>query len=160
MSLIKNKSKDAGRSASKGSRLDMMRLLNVPIGTKKNISSDFDVLELSAALTKASVDSVAGYLGVTRKNLAEKILNLSVKTIERKTPRAKLDKRLSSHVIEIARVLEHASEVFEDEEKIKRWLHKENRALNNKKPVDMLDTLSGINMVDDILGRIEEGVYT
>jgi uncharacterized protein (DUF2384 family) len=28
------------------------------------------------------------------------------------------------------------------------------------KPVELLDTLSGLVLVDDVLGRIEEGVYS
>jgi uncharacterized protein (DUF2384 family) len=39
-------------------------------------------------------------------------------------------------------------------------MNKENRALNNMKPVQLLETMTGINMVNDILGRIEEGVYS
>ncbi len=57
-------------------------------------------------------------------------------------------------------VLEHADRVFEDKEKVKHWMNKENRALNGKKPVQLLDTLTGINMVNDVLGRVEEGVYS
>lgn len=56
--------------------------------------------------------------------------------------------------------MQHAFEVFEDEEKAKQWLNRENRALNGAKPVLLLDTLTGINMVNDVLTRIEEGVYS
>jgi len=62
--------------------------------------------------------------------------------------------------VEIAKLLQHAYEVFRDEEKVKRWLNKENRALNNLKPVELFDTLSGLRLVDNILVRIEEGVYS
>jgi putative toxin-antitoxin system antitoxin component (TIGR02293 family) len=92
--------------------------------------------------------------------MAEEILDVSVKTLERKGIEEKLDKRTSSHAVEIARLLQHAYEVFENEEKVKSWMNKENRALNNMKPVQLLETMTGINMVNDILGRIEEGVYS
>ena len=62
--------------------------------------------------------------------------------------------------LEIAKVVQHAYEVFRDEEKVKVWINRENKALNNMKPVQIFDTLSGLNMVNDILGRIEEGVYS
>ncbi len=71
-----------------------------------------------------------------------------------------MDKRTSSHIIEIAKVVVHALAVFEDEEKIKSWLSNSNRALNNKKPINFFDTLTGLSMINDILGRIEEGVYS
>lgn len=125
------------------------------------IRSDFDLLFAgSEGIPKSSVDELANHLGISRKSMAEDILDLSVKTLERKAPADKLDKRTSSHALEIAKLLQHAYEVFEDEEKIRRWINKENRALNGMKPLGFFDTLTGLNMVNDILGRIEEGVYS
>ena len=92
--------------------------------------------------------------------MAEVILNISIKTMERKNPTDKLDEKTSSHALEVARVMQHTYEVFEEEEKAKSWLNRENRALNGVKPVELLNTLTGINMVNDILTRIEEGVYS
>lgn len=123
--------------------------------------SDFDIVNLAhEGITKRSMDYLAAALGISRKTLAENIFDISVKTLERKDPKAKLDKKTSSQAIEVARVLQHAYSVFRDEEKVKRWLNHPNRALNDKPPVQLFDTLTGINMVNAILGRIEEGVYT
>jgi len=125
------------------------------------IRSDFDLLLTgSNGIPKSSIDELANNLGISRKSMAEDILDLSVKTLERKAPGDKLDKRTSSHALEIAKVLQHAFEVFEDEEKTKRWMSQENKALNGMKPLQLFDTLTGLNMVNDILGRIEEGVYS
>lgn len=125
------------------------------------VHSDFDVINMGLkGITKASLDKLAGYIGVTRKSMAEDILDVSVKTLERKAPSARLGKKISSHALEIARIMQHAYEVFEEENKVKLWMNRENRALNNKKPVELFDTLTGLNMVSDILARIEEGVYS
>ena len=125
------------------------------------IVTEFDVIHTSSeGISKASVDELAAHLGITRKTMAEDIFDLSVKTLERKAPTDKLDKRTSAHALEIARVLQHAFDVFEDEEKVKRWINKENSSLNGMKPVALFDTLTGLNLVNDILGRIEEGVYS
>ena len=139
-------------------------LINL-LGGKKLISrplnSVFDLIELSnQGLTKASVESLISHMGMTRKNFAENILHLSVKTLERKKSEDKLDKYASSHVIEIAKVVEHAFEVFEEENKVQRWLNTPNNALNQMKPLDLFYLPTGLAMVDNILGRIEEGVYT
>jgi len=139
-------------------------LINL-LGGKKLISrplnSVFDLIELSnQGLTKASVESLISHMGMTRKNFAEDILHLSVKTLERKKSEDKLDKYASSHVIEIAKVVEHAFEVFEEENKVQRWLNTPNNALNQMKPLDLFYLPTGLAMVDNILGRIEEGVYT
>ncbi len=63
---------------------------------------------------------------------------------------------------EIGRVpwlMQHAYEVFEDEDRVRHWISTSNKALNNKTPLQLFDTLTGPNMVSDILTRIEEGVY-
>jgi len=128
---------------------------------KIKLNSAFDLIELSnQGLTKASIESLIDHLGVTKKNFTEDILHFSVKTLERKKSLDKLDKYTSSHVIEIAKVVEHAYEVFEDENIVKRWLKTPNNALKQMKPLDLFYIPTGLAMVDNILGRIEDGVYT
>jgi putative toxin-antitoxin system antitoxin component (TIGR02293 family) len=135
--------------------------LGMPLATAKTMLSDFDIVKLSAVgITKSSINSLASHIGISRKNMAEDIFDVSVKTLERKDSNTRLDKKTSSHAFEIAKVVQHAYEVFRDEEKVKLWINRENKALNNMKPVQIFDTLSGLNMVNDILGRIEEGVYS
>jgi putative toxin-antitoxin system antitoxin component (TIGR02293 family) len=135
--------------------------LGMPVTTVKNMVSDFDIVKLGAAgITKSSINSLASHIGISRKAIAEDIFDVSVKTLERKDSNARLDKKTSSHALEIAKVMQHAYEVFRDEEKMKVWINRENKALNNMKPVQIFDTLSGLNMVNDMLGRIEEGVYS
>jgi putative toxin-antitoxin system antitoxin component (TIGR02293 family) len=142
-------------------RLNLLDLLGgkdlIPI----KLDSPFDLIALSnEGITKASVEALIEHMGMTRKSFVEEILNLSVKTLERKKSDDKLDKYASSHVIEVAKVVEHAYEVFEEEDKVKRWLNTPNRALNEMKPLDLFYIPTGLAMVDSILGRIEEGVYT
>lgn len=128
---------------------------------KQEILSDFDIIRASeSGITKAAVDELSRSIGVSKKEMAEEILNISIKTLERKKTSDKLDKKISSHALEVARVMQHAFEVFEDEEKAMQWLNRANRALNGLAPVHLLDTMTGINMVNDVLTRIEEGVYS
>jgi putative toxin-antitoxin system antitoxin component (TIGR02293 family) len=135
--------------------------LALSLAVDKSGLSDFDFIKIAHhGITKGSIDSLASYLGITKKNLVENIFDVSVKTLERKDTNAKLDKKTSSHAVEIAKVIQHAYEVFRDPEKIKLWVNRENKALNNNRPVQLFDTLTGLNMVNDILGRIEEGVYS
>jgi putative toxin-antitoxin system antitoxin component (TIGR02293 family) len=140
------------------SDLGITHWLGIP--RSKKIASYLDYIKLSnTGITKASVNTLADYLGVNRKYISENIFDLSVKTMERKEDDEKLSRKISSHALEIAKLLQHAYHVFRNEDKLKQWLNRENRALNNMKPVELLDTLSGLILVDDVLGRIEEGVY-
>jgi putative toxin-antitoxin system antitoxin component (TIGR02293 family) len=99
-------------------------------------------------------------------NLAE-IMNLPMKdiavllnTLGRKSDTDMLDSLSSSISIEIAQVMAKGLSLFEDRDKLKRWLYTENRALQGRKPFDILNTPTGIKMVNRVLTRIEEGVYT
>jgi len=128
---------------------------------RERIKSAFDLITLSnKGIKKASLDALVSHMGMTKKNFAEDILNLSVKTLERKKADDVLDKYTSSHVIEVTKVVAHAFEVFEDEEKMQKWLNTPNRALNQMKPLDLFYIPTGLAMVDNVLGRIEEGVYS
>lgn len=128
---------------------------------REKIKSVFDLITLSnKGIKKASLDALVSHMGMTKKNFAENILNLSVKTLERKKADDLLDRYTSSHIIEVTKVVAHAFEVFEQEEKMQKWLSTPNRALNQMKPLDLFYIPTGLAMVDNVLGRIEEGVYS
>ena len=135
--------------------------LALSAAASRAIVSEFDLINLgNTGVTKGAIHSLASSIGISRKDIAEDIFNISVKTLERKDMKTKLDKKTSSHAVEIAKVLQHTYEVFRDKDKVKRWLNAENKSLNDLKPVELFDTLSGLTMVNDVLGRIEEGVYS
>jgi putative toxin-antitoxin system antitoxin component (TIGR02293 family) len=160
--IYKTKSASSkGLSAVPAEANSILRWLGGPKMVDAPIQSDFDIINAGAkGITKASIDALTNNLGISRKTMAEDIFDISVKTMERKASKDRLDKKISSHALEIAKLLQHAFEVFEDEEKMKRWLNRENRALNHMKPIMLFDTLTGLGLVNTILGRIEEGVYS
>jgi putative toxin-antitoxin system antitoxin component (TIGR02293 family) len=125
------------------------------------IKSEFDLINLSySGIPKIALENLARNMGITLKTMAEYIFNLPLKTLERKSPNDLLDRKTSSHAIEIAFIMNHAFEVFEDQDKIKIWINSPIRALNNIAPLMLFDTLTGLKMVNNILTRIEEGVYS
>jgi len=136
-------------------------LLGGPDTVGRNIKTEFDLIALSNdGLTKASLEALIAFLGIPRKQFVEELLGMSIKTIERKKSDDRLDRHTSSHIIEIAKVVEHAVAVFEDEEKVRDWLATPNRALNNLCPLELFYMPTGLALVNTILGRIEEGVYS
>lgn len=108
---------------------------------------------------KLSIDFLAQVMDIPMTKMAI-LLNLSYKTLTRKNRVDLLDTPVSSHAYELADTIAKGLGVFEDEDRLNRWLKKENRALKGAKPYDLLDTSTGIKLVNQILGRIEEGVYS
>lgn len=117
----------------------------------------YDVV--NSGIPKLSVDILAEVMEIPMTKMAF-LLNLSYKTLTRKSKKDLLDPVVSSHTYEMSNVIAKGLEVFEDGEKLKRWLHKENRALRGKRPFDLLNTPTGIRLVTQVLGRLEEGVYS
>ncbi len=59
----------------------------------------------------------------------------------------------------IVGVTGRAIEVFGDREKASRWLRTPLPSLSNRTPLSMLKTADGIEQIEDVLGRIEQGVW-
>jgi len=153
--------KVAAKGKKATARLSFINLLGGQAIVNHPVRSEFDLIALSnEGISKASLDALTGHLGISKKAFSENILDISVKTLERKKDADRLDKRTSSHIIEIAKVVEHAFEVFEDEERVKHWLNSPNRALGGVKPIDLFYIPTGLGMVDNILGRIEHGIFS
>ncbi len=58
------------------------------------------------------------------------------------------------------RLIELSDKVFSNQEKSRRWLHKPMAALKGKAPIEMLDTAEGARIVEDLLGRLDEGYFS
>jgi len=50
--------------------------------------------------------------------------------------------------------------VFGDQAAAENWLAKPAMALDERRPVDLLSSPAGVEMVEQLLGRLEYGVYT
>lgn len=126
---------------------------------KKPVSMIDFVTAGNNGIPKLSVIHLSEVMDVPMKEMAM-LLNVSYKTLGRKKSTDILDSLSSSLSIEIANTIANGLSVFESTDKLNHWLQKENRALQGKKPFDLLNTPTGIKMVNRVLGRIEEGVYT
>ena len=110
-------------------------------------------------IKKQSVTRLAGLMKIPMRDMAV-LLNISYKTLGRKKETDLMDSVSSSLSIEIAETISKGLSVFEDSDKLTRWLQKENRALQGERPLDLLNTPTGIKIVNRLLIRIEEGIYT
>ena len=59
----------------------------------------------------------------------------------------------------LAELLSYGREVFESKEVFNRWIRKESLGLGGRSPLEMLDSLYGMEEVKKELGRIEYGVF-
>lgn len=94
-----------------------------------------------------TLDEVASQLGLQRRTLSR-----------RKGQR--LNHEESERVLRLLRVILRAVDVLGSREKAFQWLRRPNRALGGQPPLSLLDVELGARQVEDVLGRIEHGVYS
>ena len=127
---------------------------------KQKVHSALDWITLiRQGLPVAAVDSVTKMVKLTQSELGI-TLGIPERTLARRKREGKLRSEESAKLLRLARVLKRAVEVFEENEKAIDWLKHPNRALGRYTPLSLLDTEVGANNVMDILGRIEEGVFS
>lgn len=109
-------------------------------------------------LSSAYVLYLAEQLSLSVHELAG-ILYISVRTIQRWELDKTLDVDLSSKAIMLARIHQHGSRVFGDVSALGEWLHNPVPALQGHTPLSFLDTPFGFEIIHQVLGRLEEGVF-
>ncbi len=107
----------------------------------------------------SSLNLVAERLTMSFSELAEP-LKIPPRTLYRRKSSAKrLTAVESDSLFRIARIIAHAESVFGDKKAASAWLRSEIPSLGGQRPLDILDTDAGTLEVDDLLGRIEYGVF-
>ena len=106
-----------------------------------------------------SLESVRARLRLSVPEAAS-VLQMPARTLARRRSSRKLAADESDRLYRLARVAAQAFGVFGTEDKASTWLRRPNRALNNERPLRLLDTDVGARQVEDILGRIAHGVVS
>jgi putative toxin-antitoxin system antitoxin component (TIGR02293 family) len=88
------------------------------------------------------------------------VMYVSTRTLQTRIKENTSFEPLQSERVELVmQVMERGKEVFGDTKKFRRWLDAPRPMLSGKKPIDLLNDLSGIGEVFAELGRIEHGVF-
>ena len=86
--------------------------------------------------------------------------SLSKATLHRRKAGGRLGPAESVRVERFARLMGKAVEVMESEENARQWLTLPQIGLGGAIPLDYARTEAGAREVEDLLGRIEYGVYS
>ena len=114
---------------------------------------------VGAGLPYASLEAVMVKFGLARGEAAS-ALHLPQRTFARRKKERKLRAGESDRLLRLARLGAQAANVLGSEEKAARWLRRANRALGNEVPLELLESDIGARQVEEVLGRIEYGVYS
>jgi len=97
---------------------------------------------------------------IAKSQLAE-LVGIAERTLSRRKDAGWLTPDESERLLRVARVFGSAVALFEgDRETARRWLSTPKRALGARVPLEMIKTEVGAREVEDLILRIEHGVFT
>ena len=97
-------------------------------------------------------------LQVPLEQLASK-LAISRATLQRRKASGRLSPDESDKLVRFRRLLSQATDVFGEEAKARDWLKLPQRGLGGAVPLEYAETEIGAREVENLLGRIDYGVY-
>jgi putative toxin-antitoxin system antitoxin component (TIGR02293 family) len=106
------------------------------------------------------VDQLTQLLQVSFKEMAT-LLQVAERTLHRFRSEGHLDQQASERLLLLENLTAHGLLVFDGQtDALAHWLRYPLRELRNQSPITLLTTITGFGLVDDVLTRIEYGVYS
>ncbi|WP_080059219.1 antitoxin Xre/MbcA/ParS toxin-binding domain-containing protein [Spirosoma aerolatum] len=122
-------------------------------------SSPFGVIDSSRqGMLRAQVDEVAALVGLTDREMAY-ALNMTPRNLHRLKAEQRVRVDASERLLLLKNLLVHALDTFEGRKTtVLHWLRTPIRELANQSPLQLLDTVTGFGLADDVLGRLDYGL--
>lgn len=123
-------------------------------------ASGFAIIEQARQrVSTQQADQLAHFLNLTIKEMAV-VLQVAERTLHRFRSEGWLDTSSSERLLLLENMAAHGLLVFDGRaDALADWLRYPLRELKNQAPITLLNTTSGFTLVDDVLTRIEYGVY-
>lgn len=117
------------------------------------------IRQIQKGLRFSELETLQNSIALPFEQLAAK-LAISRSTLQRRKAAGRLSPDESDKVVRFSRLLEHATNVFGDIDKARAWLKHPQYGLGGAVPLDYAETEIGAREVDNLLGRIDYGVYS
>lgn len=91
----------------------------------------------------------------------EKAIGMSLRTFQRRKDAGtkSLSHEQSGRTWKFAEILAKATSIFGSQEEAEEWLARPAMGLDGRRPLDLLATPAGVELVEEFLERLEYGVY-
>jgi putative toxin-antitoxin system antitoxin component (TIGR02293 family) len=130
---------------------------------KEGSSARTSAATLAAAIEQGlpihELKKLMSSLGISPEK-ASLLLGISTATLHRRTKMGRLAPSESDRLIRFARLAAMAAQVMGSPEAGKNWLRTPQYGLGGKIPLEFAGTEIGAREVENLLGRIEHGVYS
>jgi putative toxin-antitoxin system antitoxin component (TIGR02293 family) len=116
--------------------------------------------EIDKGLSVKVTDTLTNVLGVSMEGLSG-LLGIGYSTLKgKRSEKGRLSPETSSRVYRMARIFERTVEVIGSEKEAKEWLNEPVLALGRRTPLEAMKTDLGCERVEQILERLDDGVYS
>jgi putative toxin-antitoxin system antitoxin component (TIGR02293 family) len=88
------------------------------------------------------------------------VFGIPPRTVARRKEARHLNPQESDRLYRVARAVSQAVEVLGSIEKARVWLKTPNRALGREIPLDLLDTEIGARQIEEVLLRLNYGIFS
>lgn len=125
------------------------------------ISSEKNELiqNIKKGLPISAFEKIQKELEVSAEILASTV-NIASRTLARRKKEGRFQPDESERVLRIASLFDRALQVLHDQSRVKLWLKSPQKGLGGKTPLEYADTEPGVREVEDLLGRLEHGVFS
>lgn len=114
---------------------------------------------LKDGLPYRSVQSFINHSTLSKSQVS-KLIHVSERTLQRNSPDRIMDINTSERLLQLTRLFLKGIDVFNDKEKFIMWTNRQNKSLAYTKPLELMETTLGMELVLDELIRIEHGVFS
>jgi putative toxin-antitoxin system antitoxin component (TIGR02293 family) len=117
-------------------------------------------LRVEEGIPATAVNQIGEALHMTVSEIAS-LVNIHAKTMDRRLKaRARLKVDESERVARLMRIVARASKVLNSESNARAWLLRPLKILGGKTPLQLSMTEPGSREVEQVLGRLEHGVFS
>jgi len=114
---------------------------------------------LKAGLSIRSFEHLSRAMEIPPVRLAA-VTSIARRTLARRKTEGRLQLAESERVFRLATLFDKAVEVLGDTDRARQWFKTPLKALGGKSPLEYSDTEIGAREVEDLLGRLEHGVFS
>lgn len=164
ITLMSNVDRDQNIVARERMLSEVAGLLGAPHTLRRVPRSPLETHEmlLRGLPTRALTYLVDNFVLLRWDKSFSKAIGMSLRTYQRHTSATarQLNPEQSGRTWKLAEILAKATSIFGSKQEAEQWLERPAIGLDQRKPIDLLATPAGTELVEDFLVRLEYGVYT
>ena len=117
------------------------------------------IRNIKKGLPISAFEKIQKELDVSADTLASTV-NIATRTLARRKKEGRFHSDESERVLRIASLFDRALQVLHSQNRVQLWFKSPQKGLGGQTPLEYADTEPGAREVEDLLGRLEHGVFS